>query len=222
MRELTLTELELVSGGTFTLDDVDVVGDRWQPIDWSPPYDYGDNFTDGGGTDTPPPPPEQLPTCVTDKPAITNEEEFLNNLKLLTDELRGLYNSVPGNTPIDASRYEYGILIYEINGVIGYGDIQTSNSAGHVDITAAGVPDGARIIAYMHNHPDQAGIDDRWPSNHSGGDWDQRDALVNSTLARGITVDPNLLLVLYTNQDDKTRIYDKSDKNKTVAACAIN
>lgn len=62
----------------------------------------------------------------------------------------------------------------------------------------------------------------RIPSNNKGGDWDQRDSLVNKeNLPRGITVDQNLLLVLYTNQDDKTRIYDKTDKNKETPSCPV-
>ena len=135
--------------------------------------------------------------------------------------MRGVYNNVPGNTQIDSSRFEYGVAIYEINGQIGYGDITTNNSPDYVNILTRGVPDGARIIGYMHNHPDQPGIDDRVPSSGIDRDWHRYDNLVGAALSRGITVDANLLLVLYTDQDDKTRIYDKNDKNTTNPSCAI-
>lgn len=73
----------------------------------------------------------------------------------------------------------------------------------------------------MHSHPDNS-INVGLPSSHHGGDWDQYRDLVNlGSLSRGITVDPNLLMVLYASDDEKTRIYDKNDRNATSTSCAI-
>lgn len=217
-----------LSNDAFDLGTVDVTGTRYTArggggSSWDPAHDTGNSFYDPWGAPDFVPIPDELPACVSTAPANVDEDALMKIIQYLTDELRGVYNNVPGNTQIDSSRFEYGVAIYEINGQIGYGDITTNNSPDYVNILTRGVPDGARIIGYMHNHPDQPGIDDRVPSSGYGRDWDRYDNLVSSgaALSRGITVDANLLLVLYTNQDDKMRIYDKNDKNTSSASCAI-
>ncbi len=226
MRELTLSELELVSGGNNSsvtdIDEIVVIGNPgggggdWGDWgDWGDSGDYGDGGGGGGGDQGST--YDDIPECVTNSPAIADEKMFMDVVQHLTNEMRGWYNGVNGNPNIDSSKYEYGAMIYELNGQIGYGNITTNNSAGFVNISSAGVPDGARIVAYIHNHPDQGGIDDRVPSSD---DWDHRRDLVNETnLPRGITIDPNLLIALYSNEDDKTRIYDKNDRNTNTPSC---
>lgn len=222
MRELTLSELELVSGGNYStvteLDEIVVTGGGgW--TDYSDYYDSGD-YGGGGGGDQGDATDDDIPDCVTDSPSITDEKMFMDVVQRLTDEIRGLYNDVEGNEDIDSSRYEYGAFIYEYNGQIGYGNITTNNSDEYVNITSAGVPDGARIVAYFHNHPDQSGIDDRVPSSD---DWDnRRDLLSETNLPRGITIDQNLLLVVYSNEDDKSRIYDKNDEYTNTPSCVAS
>lgn len=181
------------------LPGIVVIGRPHNPGGFYNPDDYG---WDGHDTSySPPPPPttgDERPDCVSASPDDIDEDMLMKIIQYLTDELRGVYNEVPGNDDIDSSRFEYGVAIYELDGQIGYGDITTNNSPDFVRIITRGVPDGARIIAIMHNHPD-TGEDDRVPSDHFGGDWDQYRDVVNSALSRGIEVDPNLLLVLYTN-----------------------
>ncbi len=185
------------------------------------PDDYGGWDGHDTSQSQPPPDPEELPACVSAQPANVDEDALMRIVQHLTDELMGVFNDVPGNIDIDSSSYEYSVLIYEFNGTYGYGNINTNNSSDHVNAVTNGVPDGARIIAWMHSHPDNS-IDVGVPSRHPGGDWDEYRDLVNQgSLSRGITVDPNLLLVLYSSDDEKTRIYDKNDRTATTPSCAI-
>lgn len=221
MRELTLEELELITGGTTTddtwVDGITVTGypdggDGWDGW-WDGGYDGGDGGYDGGGGgDGGDPPPEEYPPCVAAAPEGVDAGSILDAARNAASQIAA------GND----ETYEYGALIYEHNGSVGVGNVYTQSNTGQVDIGAGGVPDGARIVGYIHNHPDVGGIDDRTPSNHSGGDWDQYTSLVSSTsLPRGITADPNMLLFIYTNEDGSVRAYDKTDKNTNTASCAV-
>ncbi|NGM51797.1 hypothetical protein G5B46_19460 [Caulobacter sp. 602-2] len=218
MRELTLEELELISGGIDTLETITVTGTRdgdgWDGWDgwWDGGYDGGDGGYDGGGGDGGDPPAEEYPPCVEASPEGVAPGAILDAARNAASQIAA------GND----ETYEYGALIYELNGVVGVGNIYTQNNTGQVQIGAGGVPDGARIVGYIHNHPDVGGIDDRTPSDHAGGDWDQYNGLINSTsLPRGITADPNMLLFIYTNEDGKVRAYDKTDEGTTTASCAV-
>jgi hypothetical protein len=85
------------------------------------------------------------------------------------------------------------------------------------------VPDGARILAILHNHPDDTMIDDRYPSPRSEGgtDWEAYEAVRSWGGTRGITVDQNLLMYIYTNEDRKTWVYDVTDKQTERTSCSL-
>lgn len=128
--------------------------------------------------------------------------------------------------------YEFSSLIYSLNGEVGWTapftnhDTQQVNWAGGI----GGVPDGAIIIGVLHNHPDEPTITDTIPSG-SGGldgmDWDSYHELVDYNrdhtidLPRGITVDQNLILYIYSNEDHKTHTYDNTDESQTSPSCTL-
>lgn len=182
-------------------------------------FDGDDFIDDSGGGDVG---QEQgLPTCVSDKPEISDESMFMRVISDLTRAFRGDYNGIEGNLNVYSSQYEYGVLIYELNGVIGHTNIVTDYRPDEVGVSTTSVPDGARIVAFMHNHPDVSFVDDRIPSIGHDGDWQRRNNFISSNLGRGITIDSNLLLVLYTNEDNRTRIYYKSDEETTRSSCPV-
>ena len=116
MRELTLTELELVSGGNNSdvteVDEIVVIGDRgdgggdWG--DWGDWGDYGDygDYGDGGGgaqgdaDDGSTPPPDEASIDVTvniERPLTAEEEAAINKLKEIRTEITNKINSIPNN-----------------------------------------------------------------------------------------------------------------------------
>ncbi|NGM51796.1 hypothetical protein G5B46_19455 [Caulobacter sp. 602-2] len=220
MRELTLEELDFVTGGADEVDGITVTadggdGDGWDG--WWDGGDGGDGWWDGGDGGVGPDGggdgiTEEYPPCVEASPEGVAPGAILDTARSAAAQIAA------GND----ETFEYGALIWELNGTVGMGAIYTQNDTGQVQIGSSGVPDGARIVGYVHNHPDVAGVDDRTPSNHVGGDWDQYNALVNSTtLPRGITADPNMLLFIYTNEDGSLRAYDKTDEDTETASCAV-
>jgi hypothetical protein len=130
--------------------------------------------------------------------------------------------------------YEYASIIYSVNGNVGWTQPYTQNLFDQVNWMGniSLVPTGAVIVGIVHNHPDDSQIDDRIPSGgrSDGVDWTSYDELVNwnsshsgteADLPRGITVDPNMLLYIYSNEDHETHVYDNTDKNQTSASCSL-
>lgn len=119
--------------------------------------------------------------------------------------------------------YEYSSIVFVHNGVVGWTPPYTDNSEIGVRFLGgiSGVPAGAVIIGIVHSHPDEPGVDDTIPSGagHTpvqGEDWYAYNTIANvSNLPNNITVDPNMLLWIYTNEDGgSTHVYDKTDKNQ--------
>lgn len=215
MRELSFAELELVSGGNNTwppheLDEI-VVTHPGYDHDWSYDTEY-DGYVPGGGG-------SGLPTA--------NETDCVSTTLASGADLQQVNNhALAGGNEIAALRdhaYEYSVIVWSLNGVVGHTTPHTDRNAGLVNWLGNldEVPTGAVIVGIVHNHPNLPGINDTIPSYHDGGDWDQRDRLVEATLQRGITVDPNVLLYIQSNEDNKTRVYDKNDRDTRTRECAL-
>ena len=209
MRELTLEELQLVAGGA---DTIVVTGDRpddggWDWGDWYDTGGDGGGGGGGGGGDQGDP-PDEYPACIEAAPAGVSPTAITDAAKAASAAIAA------GND----ENIEYGAFIYELNGQVSYTPPFTNNSPDSVNFSTGSIPDGARVLGMVHNHPDQSGIDDRYPSEN---DWDAYNQLQAWNENRGITIDPNMLMFIYSNEDKNVRGYDNTDKNQQSASCAL-
>jgi len=216
MRVLNEYEVNLIAGGWgSSSDDIVITGWRmhWEDFSW-----FTIEIGGGGGGAEPEPEPVDEPNPT---PCV---ETSLSNGISTTDANRAALAASNKIAELNDEMYEYSSIIWWLNGEIGFtapyqGSPSEVNWLGGLD----GVPDGAVIIGILHNHPDEPGIDDRIPSPTSlgGQDWTAYDQLRNWGGTRGITVDQNLLQYVYTNEDGKTRVYDKTDKETQQASCTL-
>lgn len=224
IRELSIKELKLLAGGWGTTG-VTVVGpdpywDPTLPNDPNPDGGYGGNGGSGRGGQ--PEPVANDTPCVEAAPAGVPLQEINNKALAASNAIAALNDET----------YEYAVIIWALNGVVGYTTPYTDHLADEVNWAGhlSEVPTGAVIVGIVHNHPDDPSIEDEIPSGagrENGEDWDSYNALVNYNrdnnpdLPRGITVDPNMLLYIYTNETEKTRVYDKTDKSQTNPSCSL-
>lgn len=224
MRLLTDHEVDLVAGGWgssgWWWGEDEVWGYSlvfsWQDLLWMSEPVPGEGG--GGGEAEPVQEPNATP-CV---------ETALASGVSITDANRAALaagNAIMGR---NFQTYEYSSIVWTKNGEVGYTDPYTDHLSDEVNLLGAisAVPDGAIIIGIVHNHPDDPVMNDSYPSgagSDPGGDWDGYDAIVGHTgLPRGITVDSNMLFWMVNAEDNKIRVYDKTDKNQTQASCSLN
>ena len=176
---------------------------------------------DGGGSTD----PEANPTpCVETTPltAPGATQQEINDAALAASKAIAAKND---------ETYEYSSIIYSLNGQVGYTTPFTQNNPDKVNLLGgiASVPNGAVIVGSVHNHPDDPGMTDTIPSGglNAGSDWDAYSQMVNynrdhaTDLPRGITVDPNLLMYIYSDEDHETHVYDNTDKTQTTPSCSL-
>lgn len=193
--------------------------DWWDPTlpnDPSPEYPGG-----GGGSGAGDPEPEANPTpCVETQPAGVSLQA-MNNAALAASNAIAAGND---------EHWEYSSIIWSLNGSIGWTSPYTDHSPNGVNWLGglSEVPAGAVIVGIVHNHPDLYNyVDDTIPSGllNPGDDWPHYNQLTDQghppNFGRGITADVNLLLYVYTNQDNKTHVYDNTDKNQITPGCAL-
>jgi hypothetical protein len=218
LRPLSDDEYALITGS-----DASVMGPGW---DWNFPInDPGDQYPTGsGGGSGEPSPPEPLPTpCVEASPEGVDLIE-MNRAALAASNAIAALND---------ENIEYSSIIWSLNGTVGWTTPYTGGFDTDVNLLGgiAQVPTGAVIVGIVHNHPD-GDADDRIPSGagqENGKDWTAYDQIINwnrdhssdHDLPRGITVDRSMLFYIYTDQDHKTHVYDKTDKNQTFASCSL-
>ena len=218
LRPLKPEEKLLLAGGNGS--EITVTG----PGYWDPtlPNDPDPGYLGGGGGSGPgDPEPEANPTpCVETSPAGVSLQA-MNNAALAAS------NAIAA---LDDEHFEYGSIIWSLNGIVSWTTPYTQNSDHDVNWLGglSEVPAGAVIVGIVHNHPDISNfVDDRIPSGNlnPGFDWPHYNQLVDQdhppNFGRGITADPNALLYIYTNQDHKTHVYDNTDKNQDGPSCAL-
>lgn len=167
--------------------------------------------TDGSGG-----PYEEMPAaketpCVTASPDGYSLEEINNVALYLTGKIREGRDGL----------WEYGAVIYAHNGVIGFTAVVTQQNPNQVDYPFSQVPDGAVILAVIHNHPEVPRVRDTYPSPR---DWNIYRLLIQANsplLSRGITANPKMLMYIFSNEDWKTRVYDKNDQDGTQPECTL-
>jgi hypothetical protein len=149
--------------------------------------------------------------CVTASPDGYSLAEINNIAPYLTGQIRAGRDGL----------WEYGAVIYAHNGVIGFTAVVTQENPDQVNYPISQIPDGAVILAIIHNHPEDQMIDDRYPYAR---DWNTYRLLQQSNsplLPRGITADPKMLMYVFSNQDSKTRVYDRNDHDTATAQCSL-
>lgn len=175
MRELTLEELELISGGTHTESEIVVVGDGggddWG--DWGDWGDYGDGGGDGGGGGGgggDPPPTNEFPCENSSVSSVAGEIAA----KDANDGLSG------------TAQPEYGTTIASSGGNFYTGNVTAGQSYDQANppSTSIAPPDGygwADVVATIHSHPasGDSAVDLRNQAP-SDGDWSAADQAVAS------------------------------------------
>ena len=125
---------------------------------------------------------------------------------------------------------EWGSILYVLNGELFSTPLITSGFTDQINwnhVTPY-VPDGAVIVANLHFHPDENGINDAIPSYYNlmdgseGQDWQAYSSFLEFR-ARGITTDPNMLMYIHTNDPNNlgTWVYDRTDRNTRTRSCAL-
>ncbi len=121
---------------------------------------------------------------------------------------------------LNDENWEYSSIVFYHDGKVGFTEPFTGRLPDRVNLVGGDdwLPAGAVILGIVHNHPDIY-------SDHAGYpsvvDWQGYNQILTADFGRGITVDSNLLYYIYTDDDHKTRVYDKTDKSKTSNSCAL-
>ncbi len=225
-RSLTAEELQLVAGGwaqqsdgiwpdLYVFEDVYITGHYVYDTDssWFTPAEY---YEEGSGTPTAAETPLETP-CVEAWPAGI-DPTAMNSAALAAS------NAIAA---LDDEHLEYSSIVWALDGVVGWTIPYTDGKTNEVNWVGglSQVPDGAKIIGIVHNHPDGI-MTDTYPSgagNEPGEDWGAYETIVDyNGWPRGISVDQNMLLWIYSDEDHKTHVYDKTDKNQTSPSCSLN
>jgi len=187
VRELSMSELELVSGGyntdhyepPYDLGDIGPVtpgggggGGGWDWGDWGDWGDYGDGGGGSGDGGIPMPPPPQTP-CELDAAKDSVAKSIESAIKAMPDW----------------NEREYGALILRnSDGYIYIGDIARGETVAEAKARAAAageenfapetrfgsVPAGFTVVGVVHSHPNEGynnaeDIENRYPSDYAGG-----------------------------------------------------
>jgi hypothetical protein len=208
--------MDLVAGGDGTTITVTgTPGSTISIIAWRPGGGgYGGGSGGGGGTTG----TEANPTpCVeTSFDSSDASVHAANNAALAAS------NAIAAK---DDETFEFSSIVYSLNGQIGWTQPYTDHLTDQVNwLGGIGqVPSSAVILGIVHNHPDIDGISDTIPSltSEGGRDWQSYDQLESWSGTRGITVDDNALLWIYSNEDGKTHVYDNTDRETQYTSCSL-
>lgn len=120
---------------------------------------------------------------------------------------------------------EFSSIVFSHDGKVGFTEPYTDLNEDDVNLLGGigNVPTGAIIVGIVHNHPDKPDQDDRTPTSIDWAGYDRIQILSSSgSLPRGITADRNTLFYILTDQDDKTRVYDRTDNGTDRASCPLS
>lgn len=199
MRELTLEELELISGGSTTVDEIVVVadGDGDGGGDWGDYGDYGDGGGGSGG-DSGSDSGEQSPP----------ENEHPCEANAVADIDTDIKAKDASDGKSGTSQPEYGATIASADGKFYTSEIRTGQSYDDANppSTSIGPPAGftwAQVTGTVHSHPPSgdaaADIRNQAPSD---GDWQSADEAVR----RG--ADPSNFTMYVIDKDGNMRAFD--------------
>jgi len=209
MRELTLSELELVSGGTNSgddgvteLDEVDVVGDRGDSGDWGDYGDYGDDVYYGdygdygdAGDSTPGPVTDGEdpdPDCAQDGQVRLALAQFLADAAARGEHLahreRGYFVIRNDDGSYALTGYSVGPSVFSAEGAQ-----VTPNPAG---VTPT------NVVGFIHNQPAGGTL--------SAPDRDLLNIYQNWVWENGGTQEFKMWVI---TPDEKIKVFDKDNMN---------
>lgn len=224
MRELTIAECEVASGGHGHTQecgwgsacnnpgDITVEPDQWEWWDWGAiGGGYGGNNGGGGGGGGSDPNDDPNCTCGDNStgPAPDADKQTIDNI---VNYLANLMKNLPSNL-------EHSAFIFKTaDGTLSYSNILTGTLNNTPPMSSALLPDGATLVAWIHSHPADAGTDQRFPSSpgqsYGPDDWSGVDALIAGGAANPrYDVDPNMLLFILDTASGKTFEYDVNDRD---------
>lgn len=150
------------------------------------------------------PPPANKPT-----PEGIDIEDLRNFSENLADDLYAMTNAHPENA-------EFGAFVYELNGQLFRTEPFTSHSEDIVRVSLGSdtLPDGARLVAWVHTHPDNSMTTPQ--DRFSRADVNVLDAIADVTSAYGWgwTGDENVMAYVKPHggaTDDNTYEFYESD-----------
>ncbi|HEX8191624.1 MAG TPA: hypothetical protein VF552_01870 [Allosphingosinicella sp.] len=223
LRLLSDEELTKVGGGLVTWGpDIFVTG--WDPITGGGGGDGGGGGSDdeGGYTMDDRPNPETGGTGTgdfsvpKDTPCVSASPDGIN-LSDLNRVALALSRDIAAQND---DEWEYGAVIYALNGEIRATSVVTQQNPDGVVYPFHQIPSGAVVLALVQNHPEEPTVKDSIPSSP---DWRTYERLLAGELRvpDGVSVDPKLLMYVYTNEDWKTRVYDKNDVDTGIKSCSL-
>jgi hypothetical protein len=220
MRALQPEELDIVAGGagdTSSKAPIYVTGTRPPSIPPLPiPGSGGGGGGGGGGIGVGGPVAKQTPCVDTSFDSSDASLQAANNAALAAS------NSIAAQND---ETFEYSSIVWSLNGQVGWTQPFTNHLTDQVNFLGGigQVPSGAVILGIVHNHPDIPGINDTIPSPtaEGGADWQAYSQLQSWAGTRGITVDDNALLWIYSDEDGKTHVYDNTDRETQHTSCSL-
>ena len=121
---------------------------------------------------------------------------------------------------LDDSGWEYAVAIYTLRGTVEKTFPQTSQQPNFVAFDQSAIPDGATMIAFLHNHPPAANQDGRLPSNYDRTVYDDLVGRAVMTNQR-FNVDINMLFYIHDGNTNRTHVYDSATINSITAQCNL-
>lgn len=199
-----------VQNVSHTLDDVIVTeprDDEWDWESWLFPIPgsggSGGPVTGGGGGGGELPPDE--PPCGGEAPDGPTPEG------LSIDDLRDFARSVASQIAALNDNWEWGAVIYVMNGQLFSTTPVTQQDPNNVSISFNGVPTGAHVVAWIHSHTYSYGDPDQ--DLMSQDDVDARAAILGMSGGR-FTVDSALMTYLIDNRRDDLLEFGINDNNR--------
>lgn len=158
---------------------------------------YAPTGTTAEITDNAPETPHPSEGCGPPPIGPTPDGVSIEQIRKHAAALKELLNTAPGG----GETYESGGFVYvDTLGNLGHTALVTNErSDEEVSVSTAHVPDGARIVGWVHTHPPRPGQ----PNQKALSDVDRTGRrLIGSTPPRGVTVDPKMMSYVIDLKDE--------------------
>lgn len=214
-------------GGTTEGETIIVTGTRYREAEYDPGTGGdpgtgvsggGDTGSGGGGGGI-----EPLETdCVAYAPDGASLHDINREALKIANAIQNM----------DVENYEYGALIFTLGGQPYSTRIFTQKNSDNVGVpldVLEGLPNGANIVAFVHNHT-SVGTSSDTSAIPSKQDFQIFEALwgaIRDNGIQGVSVDQNSLIYVHGRVDtmgdepNKTRVYDRGDRGDDDPECSL-